>query len=120
LRALKREEAINLAETQLNFNHKNAISTHFFLDSTYPRRLRQCSDAPIVIYTKGKMDLNHTQIVSIVGTRNHTEYGKELLKSLLSSFKKIMPEKIEFIAGALKLIEKLLFFSPLRRTKPLP
>ena len=26
LRALKREEAINLAETQLNFNHKNAIS----------------------------------------------------------------------------------------------
>ena len=87
LRALKREEAINLAEKQLNFNHKNGISTHFFLDSTYPRRLRQCSDAPIVIYTKGKMDLNHTQIVSIVGTRNHTEYGKERLKSLLSSFK---------------------------------
>ena len=87
LRALKREEAINLAEKQLNFNHKNAISTHFFLDSTYPRRLRQCSDAPIVIYTKGKMDLNHTQIVSIVGTRNHTEYGKERLKSLLLSFK---------------------------------
>lgn len=87
LRALKREEAINLAEIQLNFNHKNGISTHFFLDSSYPRRLRQCSDAPIVIYTKGKMDLNHTQIVSIVGTRNHTEYGKELLKSLLLSFK---------------------------------
>ena len=87
LRALKREEAINLAEKQLNFNHKNGISTHFFLDSSYPRRLRQCSDAPIVIYTKGKMDLNHTQIVSIVGTRNHTEYGKELLKSLLLSFK---------------------------------
>ena len=88
LRALKREEAINLAEKQLNFNHKNGISTHFFLDSTYPRRLRQCSDAPIVIYTKGKMDLNHTQIVSIVGTRNHTEYGKERLKSLISSFEK--------------------------------
>ena len=87
LRALKREEAINLAEKQLDFNHKNGISTHFFLDSSYPRRLRQCSDAPIVIYTKGKMDLNHTQIVSIVGTRNHTEYGKELLKSLLLSFK---------------------------------
>ena len=87
LRALKREEAINLAEKQLNFNHKNAISTHFFLDSSYPRRLRQCSDAPIVIYTKGKMDLNHTQIVSIVGTRNHTEYGKELLKNLITSFK---------------------------------
>lgn len=87
LRALKREDALVLAEKQLIFNEKNSITTHFFQDASYPRRLRQCSDAPIVIYTKGKMDLNHTQIVSIVGTRNHTEYGKELLKSLLSSFK---------------------------------
>jgi DNA processing protein len=87
LRALKREDALALAEKQLIFNEKHSITTHFFQDSTYPRRLRQCSDAPIVIYTKGEMDLNHTQIVSIVGTRNHTEYGKELLKSLIRSFK---------------------------------
>ena len=87
LRALKREEALALAEVQLNFNQKQGIKTHFFLDSSYPRRLKQCSDAPIVIFEKGEMDLNHSKIVSIVGSRNHTDYGRELLKSLIASFR---------------------------------
>ena len=35
LRALKREDALALAEKQLIFNEKHSITTHFFQDSTY-------------------------------------------------------------------------------------
>jgi DNA processing protein len=87
LKALNREEALKQAEIQLNFNEKNNVSTHFFLDSDYPRRLKQCNDAPIVVYSKGNADLNNTKIVSIVGTRDITNYGVRILNELIFSLK---------------------------------
>jgi DNA processing protein len=72
---------------QLNFNIKNNVSTHFFLDGDYPRRLKQCNDSPIVVYSKGKMNLNHSKIVSIVGTRDLTSYGQRILIELIHSLK---------------------------------
>ncbi|NCA21004.1 MAG: DNA-protecting protein DprA [Crocinitomicaceae bacterium] len=87
LKSLNRDEALKLADTQLNFNIKNNVSTHFFLDGNYPRRLKQCNDSPIVVYSKGKMDLNHSKIVSIVGTRDLTSYGQRILIELIHSLK---------------------------------
>lgn len=87
LKSLNRDEALKLAETQLNFNIKNNVSTHFFLDGDYPRRLKQCNDSPIVVYSKGKMNLNHSKIVSIVGTRDLTSYGQRILIELIHSLK---------------------------------
>src|SRR5690606_21799389 len=42
----------------------------------YAHRLRQCEDPPVLLFYKGAADLNAPRIVAIVGTRNHTEYGK--------------------------------------------
>lgn len=83
---MNRENALLFAEKQMAFNLKNSITTHFFLDRDYPRRLKQCQDMPIVLYSKGKMDLNNRKIVSIVGTRNQTEYGYKVLKELINTF----------------------------------
>ncbi len=49
------------------------------LDKDYPQRLKFAEDGPIVLYAKGKMDLNVPRVVSIVGTRKPTDYGKELM-----------------------------------------
>lgn len=86
LNNMNRDQALLFAEKQLAFNFKHHVKTHFFLDSDYPRRLKQCSDLPIVLYSKGKMDLNTCKIVSIVGTRNQTEYGYKILKDLINKF----------------------------------
>ena len=96
LKAMKREEALELAENQYNYNLKHDIDSHFFLDKNYPRRLKQCGDPPIIIYSKGKMDLNQNKIVSIVGTRNLTNYGSKILHDLIESLKN---EQIQVISG---------------------
>ena len=63
------------AGEEVNFIVKNGIRTWFCGDQDYPRRLESCEDAPIIIYSKGKVDLNAGRVVSIVGTRNATGYG---------------------------------------------
>lgn len=85
LQNLNREGALGEAEKQMKFNEKHQITTHFFLDNDYPRRLKQCSDLPIVLYSKGNMNLNNRKIVSVVGTRNQTEYGHRILKEFINS-----------------------------------
>ncbi len=77
-----KSNALRLAEDQLNFLSKHNIQTLFFGEDNYPRRLLECFDAPILLYYKGKADLNHPRIVSIVGTRKATSYGQYLCRQL--------------------------------------
>ena len=52
-------------------------------DSAYPYRLREINDSPPIIFYKGTADLNNTKTISIVGTRNATEYGKDAVKEII-------------------------------------
>jgi DNA processing protein len=86
LRAMNRTKALRDAETTLNFMLENNIRILFYTDKAYPRRLRNCIDAPLVLYQKGGLDLNDLQWVSIVGTRAASSYGKAIVKDLIRSF----------------------------------
>ena len=74
------------AEREIQFIEKNNITTYFYTDKNYPRRLKNCHDAPILFYSKGKLNLDEQQVVSIVGTRNSTEYGKKICEELIFNF----------------------------------
>lgn len=76
-------EAFARAEKELKFIEKYKIQTLFYSDSNYPKRLRGCYDAPVLLYYKGNADLNNIKVVSVVGTRKATEYGKELCATLI-------------------------------------
>ena len=81
--------ALKLAADQIRFLEKHKIEVLFFGDANYPRRLLECFDAPILLYFRGSVDLNHSRIVSIVGTRRATDYGRYLCRQLaevLSSY----------------------------------
>lgn len=54
----------------------------------YPDRLAQCTDPPVVLFQKGNVDLNKPRIVSIVGTRRITDYGKRVCKWIISELEK--------------------------------
>ncbi len=86
LKQMNRENALNIANQHVNYFEKNEINTHFYTSETYPRRLKQCADAPILLFSKGNMDLNAQRIVSIVGTRNATEYGKQVCEEIIKDF----------------------------------
>ena len=77
------DEALKKAEKELIYVEKQGIEVIFYTDSKYPKRLKNCGDSPILLYAKGTMDLNPPHIISIVGTRNATDYGRQLCKQLI-------------------------------------
>lgn len=85
--AILHNNATELAAKQLDFIEKHDIQVLFYADENYPKRLRNCYDAPLLLYYKGTADLNHSRILSVVGTRNATPYGKQLCKQLVEVLK---------------------------------
>ncbi len=83
---IKKRDVLEKAEKEIEFVEKHKIETLFYTDSNFPRRLKNCIDAPILIYTKGKMNLDELRIISIVGTRNATDYGKQVVDELIQQF----------------------------------
>ncbi len=82
-RSLNRTHALLKAEKTLEFVEKHKIDTHFFTSEKYPYRLKQCPDAPIILYSRGNPVLNTDRSVAIVGTRNMTSYGKKIILELI-------------------------------------
>jgi len=80
------QNVLDRARLEVDFILKNNIQTYFYLDDNYPARLKNCSDAPIILYFKGNANLNERRIISVVGTRNATNYGKEICEELIRSF----------------------------------
>jgi len=77
------QKVLHKAEAELKFIEDNNIKALFYLDENYPQKLKHCDDCPIVLYFKGKADLNTAKVISIVGTRSATSYGKRITKSLI-------------------------------------
>jgi len=96
LKNMNRTNALLEAEKQVEYILKHKINTHFYLSSNYPRRLKQCYDAPILLYSKGNFDPNAQKTVSVVGTRKSTEYGKVICEELISSFQ---DQNIQVLSG---------------------
>ncbi len=78
------QKVLERAEEEIGFIEKHKISPLFYTDKKYPQRLKHCIDGPMMIYYKGNADLNSTRIISIVGTRKATEYGKEFCAKLVA------------------------------------
>lgn len=57
----------------------------------YPARLRQCTDAPLILFQLGNVDLNARRIISVVGTRRCTERGRDLCNRLAADLARLQP-----------------------------
>lgn len=90
----QKAEALREAETELDFTDKNKIDILFYTDSDYPQRLADCIDAPILLYYKGSAKLNRTKIISIVGTRNATNYGKGFCQDFIKELSELFPDTV--------------------------
>lgn len=72
-----------LAEQELAYILKNNIEYTYFLEDNYPTNLQHCIDAPILLFKDGNIDLSNRKIISIVGTRNMTSYGRGFCNQLI-------------------------------------
>lgn len=90
--ALDCPQALLRAEQEYEFIRKNRISCLPFCDEAYPSRLRECEDAPVVLFFKGNTDLNALRVVNLVGTRHATEYGTRMCATFLRDLKALCPD----------------------------
>lgn len=91
---LKNTQYIEWAKKEAEFISENNITPVFITAENYPVRLRECADAPILLYYKGNANLNASKIISIVGTRSATEYSINFCSSFLRDLAELFPELI--------------------------
>jgi DNA processing protein len=92
------DEPLKRAEVEMEFDSKHDILPLCLIDPRYPQRLKDCPDAPLVLFYKGNADLNQKRIINLVGTRHCTLYGKDLIRKFISNLKYICP-KVLIVSG---------------------
>lgn len=73
------------AERELNYMENENISYVFYYDTHYPTRLFHLPDAPLLLYTKGNIELQPQRSAAIIGTRKPTVYGKSITEELVET-----------------------------------
>lgn len=96
LKLLSNKECFKKAEKELKRMDKHGIYMLYFLDRDYPSRLKHCYDAPPLLYCAGKMNLNASRIVSIIGTRKISDYGVQLTEQFVQE---LVPYDVMIISG---------------------
>lgn len=98
-RVLKQDRAAMLAararaEQELEFCEKHQISVLPISSKSYPRVLksRPLKDLPLQLFFRGNVTLQERHILSIVGTRRITEYGKQLCESFIEELSRYVPD----------------------------
>lgn len=81
--AIKHFADFKVCEDEIKFIEKSKITPLFIKSENYPQRLLNCYDSPTLLYYKGNADLNAAKIVSIVGTRSNSDYGKNICEKLI-------------------------------------
>lgn len=91
---IRRYKDFNRCEKEVEFIAKHGIQPLFITDKDYPSRLFHCTDAPILVYYRGK-SLPQNKILSVVGTRNPSAYGKAQCENII----KQLPEDVLIVSG---------------------
>lgn len=85
-------EPLRRAEAELEYDEAHGITPLTMNDTRYPSRLRECDDAPLMLFYKGNADLNRARVLSIVGTRHCTSYGQDLIRRFCDDLRQICPD----------------------------
>lgn len=79
-----RMSLLNEAEREAAFVTEKSIVARFIDTDAYPNRLSDCDDAPAMLYSIGKCNLNSLHFVAVVGTRHATPYGLDFVNHLVA------------------------------------
>ena len=102
-------------EAEIAFIEKYNIRPLFITDPEYPKRLLNCYDSPTLLYFKGNADLNASKIIAVIGTRNHTDYGRQLTEKLIDELAEL---PITVISGLAYGIDAIAHKSSLKNNLP--
>ena len=95
-RSIKEFTDFSSSEEEIKFIEKYKITPLFITDENYPKRLLNCYDSPALLYYRGNADLNTSKIISVVGTRNNSDYGKMVCEKFIEG---LQLENILVVSG---------------------
>lgn len=87
-----------MARKEVQFIREHGIRALTPEDNDYPERLRECEDAPLVLFSMGNVDYNVKHVVGIVGTRRATEYGRQMTDAFIKKVSETCPGTL-FVSG---------------------
>ncbi len=83
-------------DKELAFIEKQEIQCLAMDNEAYPNQLKHCIDAPIILYYKGVANLNNSKIISIIGRRLCTDYGRRILDKFVAE---LAPYNVLIVSG---------------------
>lgn len=86
------------AEFELNYCENNQVEVLLQTDKNYPENLKIIADAPPLLFAKGAINFNQQKIISVVGTRRMTNYGKNCTELLIEDLAPYNPIIISGLA----------------------
>lgn len=80
------------AEAEADEARRRHISLLALTETDYPTWLKSLPDTPPVLFYKGTASLNAQPMISIVGTRHISEYGKDLCRHIVEQLAERLPQ----------------------------
>ena len=80
-----RRQWLASAEQEIERCARQEIEVITLASPHYPERLRHIYDAPIVLFYRGTARLDSAKVISVVGTRQATAYGRRVTEELIAS-----------------------------------
>lgn len=96
--SIKNFNAFQEQEAEIKFMEKYKITPLFLKDGAYPKRLLNCYDPPTLLFYRGTANLNVSKIVSIIGTRSNTDYGKQITEQIIEELSALQPVIVSGLA----------------------
>lgn len=103
------------SEQELKKIEQHQLRLLFLTDEHYPQRLKNCPDPPLVLFFRGDRSLNPSRIISIIGSRNATDYGKMVTEQLI---KALQPYDVMIVSGLAHGIDAIAHRSALQQQLP--
>lgn len=82
------------ADRELRFMNDHHIQLLYYGTPEYPQRLLECPDAPTVVYQLGQSVTGTRHALSIVGTRQCTQYGRDMTNRLVGELHEQIPDLV--------------------------
>lgn len=86
-KSLKETSDFKAYETELELCNSHNIRIISMSNEEYPSLLKNCIDAPPILFLKGTHSFGTLRHIAIVGTRNNSDYGKKMCEQLVSELK---------------------------------
>jgi len=83
---LKDRSILQGAAQEVEWAASRKIRIMCITDPDYPARLKECEDAPVVLFYRGNASLDPVRCISIVGTRKVTTYGMKMCRRIVEAF----------------------------------